>query len=408
MLLGEYNSLTNKSRLTKQDEQRCAYLQTAISAVKAGVSLAEVDETLHNERFRAAGLPEVRIARPASAVEKEARGYQSFLRGELERRDMTEGAPMITQMGTYSGLGYFVPTDFFPQVFSAMKAADALLDEDSVTLIRSTNGRPLPIPVASDVENNASVIAEGGSQTSVDIDSTGHVELGAYSYSSRRFVASMESFDDLEGTITVTGLMKNYFAQGLRRGIGADLVNGNGSGKPTGLVTSLQNLGSAAVVAAGSAVNTGGSETGATTIGSEDLTNLYQLLDAAYFGPKTAWMMNQKTLGQLAGVVTKYGQPLNIVRRVDGQPTILGLPVKICPSLPVPAASAVTVLLGDFGYWCTRLVTDDSSGLVVYREAPGLIENGKIGVRCFCRADGNLAWTDTSSPAPILYLQQHS
>ena len=162
------------------------------------------------------------------------------------------------------------------------------------------------------------------------------------------------------------------------------------------------------VYATGSSESTGGAQTGANSIGVTDLTVLYENLDAAYFGEKTAWMMNQKTLGQIAGIVTKYGQRLNLVQYVDGQPTIFGLPVKICPSLPVPAASEVTVLLGDFSYWCTRLITDENSGLVVYREAPGLIENGNIGVRCFCRADGNLAWEDTSSPAPIVYLQQHS
>jgi hypothetical protein len=78
LLLGEYNSLTNQTRMTKQDEQRCAYLQTAIAAVKSGASLREVDEHFFNERSRAAGLPEVRLSTPLNAIEKEARGYQAL------------------------------------------------------------------------------------------------------------------------------------------------------------------------------------------------------------------------------------------------------------------------------------------------------------------------------------------
>lgn len=79
-----------------------------------------------------------------------------------------------------------------------MKAHDVLFDDDACTVIRTSNGRPLPVPVAGDTENVASVISEGGSQTSVDIDATGHAVLGAYSYSAPRLVVSLEAFDDLE------------------------------------------------------------------------------------------------------------------------------------------------------------------------------------------------------------------
>jgi HK97 family phage major capsid protein len=86
---------------------------------------------------------------------------------------------------------------------------------------------------------------------------------------------------------------------------------------------------------------------------------------------------------------------------------MLGFPIKISPSLANIGASTVPLLLGDFSYWISRLM-DDSAGVQVYCEAPGLIENGNVGLRCYCRADGNLAWTDTSSPAPIQYLRMHS
>ena len=56
----------------------------------------------------------------ATEQEVEARGWQQFVtRGE--KRDMVEGAPMLSQIGTYTSLGYFVPTSFFPQLFAALK-----------------------------------------------------------------------------------------------------------------------------------------------------------------------------------------------------------------------------------------------------------------------------------------------
>ncbi len=400
-LLREYTSLSNKSRLTKEDEHRCAYLQTAIAAVKAGGTLAEVNEQVtagvHNEWRRANGMPEVSL-KPVPAAEREVREY----------RDMVEGTPLHGQVGSYTGLGTFVPTGFFPQVFAAMKAADALFNDESVTLIKSKNGNPLPIPTAGDTENTATVISEAGSQTSVDIDATGHVTLGAYSYSSDRYVVSMEAFDDLDSAITVTGLLKKFFADKLARGIGKDLVTGSGSGKTLGLIPSLTAIGAPQITAVGSSTNDGSAATGANSIGSDDLQAAISDLDAAYFNENTAWLMNQKTLASFAGQRDKNGNIVRLVEYVDGVPTIFGVPVKICPSLDSIGASKVPVVLGDLSYWATRLITDDSSGLVVYREAPGLIEKGNIGIRCFVRADGGLLYTDASSPSPFVSIRNHS
>jgi predicted phage gp36 major capsid-like protein len=70
-------------------------------------------------------------------------------------------------------------------------------------------------------------------------------------------------------------------------------------------------------------------------------------------------------------------------------------------------ASNTPVVLGDFSYWATRLVIDDAH-VQVYREAPGLIENGNIGLGTFARADGELLYTDTNSPSPFVTIRNHS
>ena len=71
-------------------------------------------------------------------------------------------------------------------------------------------------------------------------------------------------------------------------------------------------------------------------------------------------------------------------------------------------ASKVPVILGDFSYWVTRLVNSENLGLTVIREADNLVEKGNVGVVCFFRADGALAFNDSSSPAPFVPLQCHS
>jgi len=85
-----------------------------------------------------------------------------------------------------------------------------------------------------------------------------------------------------------------------------------------------------------------------------------------------------------------------------------GVPAKIFPSFDNIGASNVPVVLGDGTYWAIRLVTDEKSGIRVYTEATGLVENGNVGMSCFMRADGELLYTDTGSPAPFTYIRNHS
>ena len=52
------------------------------------------------------------------------------------------------------------------------------------------------------------------------------------------------------------------------------------------------------------------SGTGANSLGSLDFNAALAQLNAAYFGPKTAWIMNQVTLSTLSCQLTKYDQIL--------------------------------------------------------------------------------------------------
>jgi len=402
-LIQELQTLSSKPRLTPSEERRNAFLLAAISAVKAGATLAEIEAEGDAARRSKAGLPPVSRVLNLEQL-REARGWKEA----IERRDMGEGAPMLNHIGTYNNLGYFVPTGFFPQMFSAMAAHDVLFDEDACTVIKSSNGQPTTVPTIGDIENIAAVLGEGGSLSAADLYSTGQAVLGAYKYAAYD-VVSREAFEDLDSTLSAVEIFKRNFTDRFARGIGRDLVNGNGSSKPLGLIPSLLAAGVPTVAASGSAVNTGGSETGTTSIGSADFASALADLDDAYANsPKCAWLMNKKTLANVAGIVTKYGQPLDLVKNVDGQPFILGIPVKICPSMDNIGNGKNPVVLGDLSYWATRLVADPLSGIQVINEAPGLVENGKMGLACFFRADGELLYNDTGSPAPFVMIQNHS
>ena len=400
----ELSGLANKTgKWTPQDDVRFGQLKANLRAIEGGMTLAELDEDRLNEDRRRNGLETKQNSEHPRAAE--LRGWKAF----VEKRGMTEGAPMLNHIGTYSGLGFFVPNEWFPKVFAAMKAHDVLFDGDSgVTFINSTNGRPMTIPTMDGTPTAAQVGTEAGSQTSVDIDSTSHGKLGGYTFSTDRYVASLESFDDLESGITCLDLFTKFSADALARGIGQALVNGDGNNTILGLVPSLEALGGPSVVAAGSNNNDGLSIGGANSIGSDDLKAAINAIDSAYINERTAWLMNQKTLAALSGQLTKYGQILDLVKYVGGKPFIFGIPVKICPSLDDIGASKVPIVLGDLSYWATRLiVAPDFAGIKVYREAPGLIENGNVGFRTFVRAHGTLLSSSTTQ-TPFVFIRNHS
>ena len=167
-----------------------------------------------------------------------------------------------------------------------------------MTLIKSTNGRVLTIPTLGDVSNVAEVIGEAVQDSSTDIANVGQALVGAYSYRTPRYTASIEAFQDVESAGGLAQMFENFAADRLARGISADLVNGTGADvKPLGLVPSVIALASTAtpiITAIGAADNTGGSALG---IGSEDLANLYYSVDSTYrSSPKAAWLMNDTTL----------------------------------------------------------------------------------------------------------------
>src|SRR5712664_3437443 len=262
--LKEYNELSAKPNHNAQERNRMAFLQTAVAAVRAGASIEEINQEWREDAARRGG-----IKLPAASAQPsiEARGWAAYVTNP-ERRDV-EG-DILARIGTYTGLGFFVPTAWRDEAVWAMKAHDALFDEDVVTFIKSTTSAPLPIPVPSDVASVASVVGEGGSQTETDIAVPAHVVLGGFSYKTPRYNASIEAMQDLTDNLSVVSLFNKFSADRLARGIGRDLVVGDGRSKPLGLVTSLVANAAPIVVATGSAANTGGSEAGFNSLGSAD------------------------------------------------------------------------------------------------------------------------------------------
>jgi len=408
LLMNELNTLSFKNRLTQQEQRRHGVLLSQISLLKTGeVTLADLDQQMLDKVSREAGLPSSVISKSETRMKAEA--WQALLlNGEKRYTNETQGS-ILARIGTYSGLGYFVPTEFIQQTYTAMAAHDALFDDNAVSVLNSKNGRVTEIPTYGDIENVASIMGEAadGSSSAANISAPGHATSGVYSFRSPMWRVPMEVVQDVEAMGGAVELFKAFAADRIVRGASQYLVNGTGSGQPLGLIPALTAAGVTPVSAVGSSDNTGGSETGTNSIGSQDIAKLYYNTNSAYRNaPKAAFFMNDSTLVYLAQLVNKMGNPL--VQWQGSEAFIYGKPVRVCPSMDSIGASKYPVVFGDGAYWLTRKVQDDETYMKVFTETPGLAEQGVVGLRVFARVGGCLLWNDSGSPAPFSLLQNHS
>jgi len=323
-------------------------------------------------------------------------GENASLETKATLRAIAEGSPLQPHVGTYSGIGYFVPTSFSNAVEVATKWYANLLGECGS--IETGSGSPLPYPTNNDTTATASLLTENSPVSDADITAS-QVVFGAHKYTSGLVRASLELVDDSYFDISafVAEAMGNRFG----RKFEDVLTNGSGSSQPTGILTAIAASGATPVIATGSNTNDGNSASLATnSIGSNDLVNLEHAVDKSYRrGAK--YMMHDLTLAKFQQVLDKFGRPL-FVPGISGQPdTLNGYPVIVNNGMPVVAASATPLAFGDFSKFKIRRVKDFQ--ILVLRER--YAEYGQIGYTGFARIDSNLVDAGTH---PIKLLQMAS
>lgn len=409
--MAEADRLTKRPTSTPQDRNRFNFLIAKIAVLRSGAASAE--DLRWNQVNRAAaemGMP-ITVKVPGILTDEqkaESRMWAEFVKtGKVEYRDEGTGNPAASFL--QGNMGTFVPLDFFRQYLPvALRQYDPLFDPDIVSYLETEHGRPIQVPNASAIDTVADVVSESAGSSEADYDDAGQVIVGGFTYRTPLWRISMESFQDLDASYIATEMFKRWASQRIALGAGADLAVGNGVGRPLGLVTALiANSGQAVGrTATGSASNTGLSETGANSVGSDDLNALFYSVNPAYrSSPKCAWFMNSNTMAYIASLKDKNGRPLY---SLDGpNQTLLGKPVRISPSLDDIGGSKYPIAFGDMSYWLTRCAREQQ-WIKVYKQAPGLVEKGKVGLRAFVRYDGALLYNDPVAAPPIRLLQNHS
>jgi HK97 family phage major capsid protein len=185
-----------------------------------------------------------------------------------------------------------------------------------------------------ETRGTASWVDEAGTIPETD-NTFGQITLSAYKLATAIKISNellQDSAFDLESFVSTE------FARRLGEAEETAFFTGDGTGKPTGLLNA-----------------TGGAETveaaGQTAITLDDIMDLYHALRAPYRA-NAVFITNDLTVKAIRKLKDSSGQYLWQPSTQVGTPnTILGRPYYTSVNMPEIAASAKTVLFGDFSYY---------------------------------------------------------
>jgi len=378
--LAEIEALSQESRAISQQsvisataKARFDWCLARIAAIRSGAQSANV-ATEDEMRARAA------------AVLKES-GVLSEM--EQFRKDLSTG----TTLRSYSGMnttvvangGYFVPSAYMDEIFAGMAQFDPLLDEANVRLLKTSNARPMTVPGIDLSSISATKVGQGvdnppPTAPSSNIPAVSKNVLGGFSYRSDSLPATFEL--EIDSFESIAKILAKAFGTGLARGIGADLINGDGSTGPLGLLTAAANSG----------VTTGA----AGVITAADINAIYFSLNRAYRNsPKCAWVLSDSTYELVRNAKDSSNRPL-LSMSEDGE-RLMGKKVLIAPSMP-SAAGSKAIVFGDLAQYIVR-IAKDSVETRRNTQAPGYAENGIALYYSLMRADATLVAPGNAKPA---------
>jgi HK97 family phage major capsid protein len=332
----------------------------------------------------------------------ERRFLAQHCRASVEKREMGTGGGNALQ-GT--GIGYFVPVGFVNAVESALKYYGPMLAGDGTgrdgypTIMDTATGQPLPWPTDNDTATSGEQIDEHAQVAQGDV-TIGSVLFGAYLFSTKMVKVSIAAMQD--SAFDLQSYLEMKFGERIGRVVNTKSTTGNGTTSLQGIVTAAA-LGATAT---GSATNTGGSETGATTIGSDDLIDLEHSVDVLY-RKAARYMMHDTTVAKIKKVKDKEGRPVwqpglavNAPDTINGYAYLTNNDMdQVASAVNSPVETRKTVLFGQISKHMIRRV----KGLSVLRLEERFADYGQIAFIGFARYDAKLLDAGTN---PVKYLAQ--
>jgi HK97 family phage major capsid protein len=370
--------------LSVEDDAVYSGMEDDITNLGKEISRLERLEQMDNELSKPVAAPITeKPERMAKMDEKTGRAsdlYKKAFWNQIRSKNpLTPELRNALETGEASEGGYLVPDTFENQLVQALTENGVIRAHARVI---TTSGGLHKIPVVAS-HGSASWIDEEGDYIESD-ESFGQVQLDAHKVGTVIKVSEellQDSAFDLE----------SYISAEFSRRIGDKeenaFLNGNGTGKPTGILNAT-NGGTVGVTAAAAAAIT-----------ADELVDLYYSLKAPY-RKNAVWILNDTTIKLIRKLKTGDGQYLWQPGIKDGeQNTILGRPYFTSPFMPVAAAGAKTIIFGDLSYYWIG----DRQGITFRRLNELYAGKGQVGFMASKRLDGKTVLSEA-----IQILQQHA
>ncbi|MFD5370817.1 phage major capsid protein [Streptomyces sp. NPDC127103] len=352
-----------------EEEQKYQRLNADLDAIDLRVKdMTEAEQRAKDAEAAFAGL----LAKPQSAPAPEAKDSElrRWARGEMRGIDIAVPAGTSFRdltKGTATAGGNTVPTTFYGQLMAHLIEVSGVMMAGP-TVLNTASGETIEVPVTT-AHSSAALTAEAAAITESD-PAFAKRTLGAYKYGVL-LQASSELLSDTG--VDLEGYLAMQAGRALGNAFGVHAVTGDGSSKPTGIVTSA------------STGKTGGTGVaGAFT--ADDLIDLYYSVIAPYRNSTSCgWMMRDATLAAARKLKDSQGQYLWQPSIQLGTPdTLLSKPVHTDPNVAAVATTAKSVIFGDFSAYFVRM----AGGVRFERSDDYAFNTDLVTYRAIIRADG--------------------
>ena len=322
---------TEKGVLSAEDDEKYAGMEKEFDALSNEIKRLQRMEAIEAELSKPVSAPI--LTNPNDKAEK-GKGSGAYAKAFWNAMKSKTAAPAVMdalQVGTDSEGGYLVPDEFEKTLVEALEEENIFR---KLAHVINTQSGDRKIPVVAS-KGTASWVDEEGLIPESD-DSFGQVSIGAYKLGTLIKVSNEllhDSVFDLEA----------YISREFARRIGTKeedaFFNGDGTGKPTGVLH--DTLGAEVGVTAASA----------TAITADEVIDLFYSLKAPY-RKRAVWILNDSTVKAIRKLKDGNGNYLWQPAITAGTPdTILGRPVYTSSFVPSIAAGKKTIIFGDLSYY---------------------------------------------------------
>lgn len=354
-------------------EDTATYERMEQEVVDLGHAIEREERAAEMERELNSATNTPLTSRPEKAVTgKQGRASDEY-KNAFWRMVRNRGGHLLVQnalqIGEDSEGGYLCPDEYERTLVKALEEENRL--RSLCTIIRTESGdRKIPI-VAS--HGTASWVDEEGVIPESD-DVFGQISLGAHKLATMIKVSDellQDSVFDIE----------SYIAAEFARRIGAAeedaFINGDGSGKPYGLLHATNG--------AGIGITTAGA-----TFTSDEILDLIHSVKAGY-RKNAKFLLNDSSIKALRKLKDGNGQYMWQPGLKEGQPDrLLSHELITSAYMPEIGAGAKPILFGDFkSYWIA-----DRQGRTFQRLNELYAATGQVGFRATQRVDGRLVQTE--------------